>query len=104
MVVYVNERDGYKVWVSSKHRIMKSPNIELHPEKLCTTNTVELKFHPPEDDRHDVNSQNAFEDEFHSALEDGHISESDSGNDVIIFRFLALFTKLSDQPNLKTMK
>ena len=82
-VGYVNEKDGYKFWVPSKHRLMKSPNVDFCPEKSCTTNnTVDLEFHPPEDDRHDVNSQSTCEDEFHSDQEDNHISESDSENDV----------------------
>ena len=80
---YVNEQDGFKVWVPSKHRIMISPNVEFRSEKLSTTNnSVELGFHPPQDDRHDVNSQNAFEDEFHRTQDDDHISESDYDNDV----------------------
>ena len=62
---------------------MRSPNVEFRPEKWCTANnTVELEFHPSEDDRHDVNSQSAFEDKFHSAQEDDQISESDSEEDV----------------------
>ncbi|GLV44126.1 hypothetical protein CBL_21279, partial [Carabus blaptoides fortunei] len=43
---YVNEKYGYKVWVPSKHRVMKSRNVDFRPEKLCTTsNTIKLEFH-----------------------------------------------------------
>lgn len=44
-VGYVNDKDGYKVWVPSKHRIVKSRDVDFRPEKLCTTNkTVDLEF------------------------------------------------------------
>ena len=53
---------------------MKSTNVEFCPEKCITDNTVELEFHPPEDNRHDLNRQ--------SACEYDDISDSDSENDV----------------------
>ncbi|GLV46509.1 hypothetical protein CBL_20834 [Carabus blaptoides fortunei] len=56
---YVNEKDGYKVWVPSRHRVKKSRNVDFRPEKLCTTsNTIELEFQ-------------------HSSREVGHNDETD---------------------------
>lgn len=48
---YVNDKDGYKVWVPTNNRIMKSRNVDFRPEKLCTTNnSVEFEFdHVPEE-------------------------------------------------------
>lgn len=42
---YVNDKDGYKVWVPSKHRIIKSRDVDFRPEKLCTTKkTIDFEF------------------------------------------------------------
>lgn len=53
-VGYVSDRDGYKVWVPSKHRLMRSRDVDFRPEKLCTTkNTIDLEFGTRCDDQDD---------------------------------------------------
>lgn len=51
LVGYINDKDGYKVWIPSKHRLVKMHDVDFRPEKLCTTNDViELELqHSPED-------------------------------------------------------
>lgn len=69
-VGYVNDKDGYKVWVPSRHRLFKSRNVDFRPEKLCTTNnTIELEF---------VNNSNDIADEVESINEE---SENDAEPD-----------------------
>lgn len=44
-VGYVNDKDDYKVWIPSKHHIIKSRDVDFRPAKLCTTNnTIYLEY------------------------------------------------------------
>ena len=105
----MNEKYGYKVWVPSKHPIMKLRNVDFRPQKIYTTNNAfELEFHPPEDDRHDVNRQSACED---IVLKKTHITFLRvilkmimSARKILIrqqqfFAFFVLLAKLNDLKN-----
>lgn len=78
-VGYVNEKDGYKVWVPSKHRIMKSRNVDFRPEKLCTKHkSIELEFHSSKEVKHDdEDNRNICKEENEVASDEIHICEDE---------------------------
>lgn len=73
-VGYVNDKDGYKVWIPSKHRIVKSRDVDFRPEKLCTTNnTIYLQY---ENQCKEANQDG----EVHNIIEDIETKEASTSN------------------------
>lgn len=65
----MNDKDGYRIWVPSKHRVLKSRNVDFHPEKLCTTNnTIEFKLQNLSEENNDYKEEN-------QGVLDNHIPE-----------------------------
>lgn len=74
-VGYVNDKDGYKIWVPSKHRVIKSRNVDFRPEKLCTSNnTIQLEFEDPvdikENEEKEADEQVISEEEEQAGIEE----------------------------------
>ncbi|KAL7296839.1 hypothetical protein TKK_0010234 [Trichogramma kaykai] len=77
-VGYVNEKDGYQVWVPSKNRVINSRNVDFRPEKLCTNhNEVELLINS-EKDEEVSSSENCDPEEEESSCEEFHDTMNDA--------------------------
>lgn len=49
MIGYVNEKDGYRIWIPSQHKVITSHDIRFKTEKLCNAlHDVYLELEKPE--------------------------------------------------------
>uniref|UniRef100_A0ABD2WT57 Integrase catalytic domain-containing protein n=1 Tax=Trichogramma kaykai TaxID=54128 RepID=A0ABD2WT57_9HYME len=80
---YLNEKDGYKIWVPSKNRVVNSRNVDFRPEKLCTNDSeIELYLNSTDEkEENHIKNDDSIAEEFLDALDDGGSTEEENSEE-----------------------
>lgn len=78
LVGYVNERDGYRIWIPSKNKIIRTHDVRFKPEVVCNKSNDVVEV--PVEYEH-----SSSQTEMQSEIEDSEDTEEVSDEDASVF-------------------